>query len=48
MKGENSRLAYGRKVITDMSPEEREKREREARADREKLRREQAAKRAER
>ena len=45
MKGENSRFGYGRKVIRELTREEREEREREALSEREKLRKEMAAKR---
>lgn len=45
MKGENSRLPQGRKLVQGMSAEQREDRQREALAERERLRKEQAAKR---
>ena len=47
MKGENSRFGYGRKIIRELTREEREEREREALIEREKLRREAAARRKE-
>ena len=42
MKGENSRLGQGRKMVRQMTAEERRQREREAVAEREKLRKERA------
>jgi len=42
MKGENSRLGQGRKMMREMTVEERQQREREAVAEREKLRKERA------
>ena len=42
MKGENSRLGQGRKMVRQMTAEERRQREREALADREKHRNERA------
>ena len=42
MKGENSRLGHGRKMVRQMTAEERRQRDREALADREKLRNERA------
>jgi hypothetical protein len=42
MKGENSRLGQGRKMLREMTAEERQQREREAVAEREKLRKERA------
>jgi hypothetical protein len=42
MKGENSRLGQGRKMVREMTAEERQQREREAVAEREKLRKERA------
>src|SRR4051794_31651805 len=45
MKGENSRLPHGRKLIQEMSVEQRDERQREALSERERLRKDRAARR---